>query len=799
MFEIARAPPRALLAPFPRMSAVSSLTLPNPDHVLRLAAELNIKVYQVAATAQLFAGGATVPFIARYRKEVTGELDEVQVLAIRDRLEQMKAIDERRAAILASLKERNLLTPALEKSIHAADTLAVLEDIYLPFRPKKRTRATIAKEKGLEPLAELLWAQDPTTDALAAAQAYVGKEYTADDGKNVVSKIASTDEALAGARDILAERISDDKDARAKLRAVYQKDAIISSKVLTGKDSSVEASKFKDYFEWSEPLAKAPSHRVLAMRRGEKELFLMMRVQLPDEATAFAEVQQLFVKGKNSAADQIVLAVQDSCKRLLCPAMETEMRLESKKRADEAGIKVFADNLRELLLAPPLGQKAVMAIDPGIRTGCKVVLLDRQGKLLHNDVVFPDRMEVEAKEKLTGFVKFFNVEAVAIGNGTAGRETEAFVRTLGLSPAIPIVMVNESGASIYSASDVAREEFPDHDLTVRGAVSIGRRLMDPLAELVKLDPKSIGVGQYQHDVDQSALKRSLDDTVVSSVNGVGVELNTASKQLLSYVSGLNSAIAAAIVARRNEHGPFKSRADLKEVPRLGPKAFEQAAGFLRIRDAAHPLDSSAVHPERYAVVEKMAADLGTTVSALITDGKLRAKIKLENYVTAEVGLPTLTDILAELAKPGRDPREKFETFAFSAEVHKPTDLKPGMRLPGLVTNVTAFGAFVDIGVHQDGLVHVSQLADSFVKEPSAVVKPGQKVLVTVTEIDLPRNRIALSMRSNPVLGPKTPNSGAPGSQRAPGTGARSGGAAPAPRAPAAVNNDWFAAALNKKR
>ncbi|MCX6955481.1 MAG: Tex family protein [Verrucomicrobia bacterium] len=783
------------------MSAVASpaTTQPNPDHVLRLAAELNIKVFQVAATAQLFAEGATVPFIARYRKEVTGELDEVQVLAIRDRLEQMKAIDERRAAILGSLKERNLLTPALEKAVNAADTLAVLEDIYLPFRPKKRTRATIAKEKGLEPLSELLWAQDPTTDALAAAQAYVGKEYTADDGKNVVSKIASTDEALAGARDILAERISDDKDARAKLRAVYQKDAIISSKVLTGKDSSVEASKFKDYFEWSEPLNKAPSHRVLAMRRGEKELFLMMRVQLPDEATAFAEVQQLFVKGKGSAADQVILATQDACKRLLCPAMETEMRLESKKRADEAGIKVFADNLRELLLAAPLGQKAVMAIDPGIRTGCKVVILDRQGKLLHNDVVFPDRMEVEAKEKLTGFVKFFNVEAVAIGNGTAGRETEAFVRTLGLSPAIPIVMVNESGASIYSASDVAREEFPDHDLTVRGAVSIGRRLMDPLAELVKLDPKSIGVGQYQHDVDQAALKRSLDDTVVSSVNGVGVELNTASKQLLSYVSGLNAATAAAIVARRNEKGPFKSRADLKDVPRLGPKALEQAAGFLRIRDAEHPLDASAVHPERYPLVEKMAADLGATVADLVRDGKLRAKIKLENYVTAEVGLPTLTDIMAELAKPGRDPREKFEVFAFSAEVHQPSDLKPGMKLPGILTNVTAFGAVVDLGVHQDGLVHVSQLADSFVKEPSAVVKPGQKVQVTVTEVDLPRNRIALSMRSNPTLGPKTANTGSPGGQRGPGGPRPSGGAPAAPRAPQAVNNDWFAAALNKKR
>ncbi|HEX2854459.1 MAG TPA: Tex family protein [Opitutaceae bacterium] len=781
------------------MSAVASPVPPNPTHVLLLAQELNIKVFQVAATAQLFAEGATVPFIARYRKEVTGELDEVQVLAIRDRLEQLRALDERRAAILASLKERNLLTPVLEKSINAADTLAALEDIYLPFRPKKRTRATIAKEKGLEPLADLLFAQDPAVDAAAAAQACVGREYVADDGKNLPAKIASLDEALAGARDILAERMSDDKDARARLRTLFQKDAVISSKVLGSKEASPEASKFKDYFDWSEPLAKAPSHRVLAMRRGEKETFLMMRVTLADELAALSVVQPLFVKGKGFAADQVTLAAQDACKRLLSPAMETEMRLESKKRADEAGIKVFADNLRELLLAAPLGQKAVMAIDPGIRTGCKVVLLDRQGKLLHNDVVFPDRQEAEAKEKLTGFVKFFHVEAVAIGNGTAGRETESFVRALGLPASIPIVMVNESGASIYSASEVAREEFPNHDLTVRGAVSIGRRLMDPLAELVKLDPKSIGVGQYQHDVDQAALKRSLDDTVVSSVNAVGVELNTASKQLLSYVSGLNATTAAAIVARRDEHGAFKSRAELKEVPRLGPKAFEQAAGFLRVRDGVHPLDASAVHPERYPLVEKMAADLGATVPDLLRDASLRAKIKLESYATAEVGLPTLTDIMAELAKPGRDPREKFEAFSFSETVHRPEDLKPGMKLPGIVTNVTAFGAFVDIGVHQDGLVHVSQLADTFVKEPASVAKPGQKVMVTVTEIDLPRNRIALSMRSNPTVGPKAPNTGAPG-QRSPGSGPRNAPVAPAaPRTPPAVNNDWFSAAMNKKR
>lgn len=773
---------------------------PNPEHVIRLAEELKLKVHQVAATAQLLKEGATVPFISRYRKEATGELDEVQVTTIRDRLEQMAQMDERRAAITASLKERNLLTPALETALANADTLTRLEDIYLPYRPKKRTRASIAKEKGLEPLAELLWAQDPATDALAAAQACVGKEFNLDDGKNTQGKIENAEEAFAGARDILAERISDDATAREKLRVVYRAQATVSSKVLYGKDTDPEAAKFKDYFDWSEPLAKAPSHRVLAMRRGEKEGFLIMRITLADELTAIAEVEPLFVKNRSSCGEQVRLAVTDACKRLLGPAIETEMRIESKKRADEAAIKVFTDNLRELLLSAPLGQKAVMAIDPGFRTGCKTVLLDRQGKLLHNDVIFPDRHAEEAKEKLLGFVRFFNVEAVAIGNGTAGRETEAFVRALGLPPHIPVVMVNESGASIYSASDVAREEFPDHDLTVRGAVSIGRRLMDPLAELVKLDPKSIGVGQYQHDVDQPALKRSLDDTVVSSVNGVGVELNTASKQLLSYVSGLNATTAAAIVARRNEKGAFKARAELLDVPRLGPKAFEQAAGFLRIRDATHPLDGSAVHPERYALVEKMAADLGTSVAELMREEKLRKQIKLEQYVTTDVGLPTLKDIMAELAKPGRDPRQKFEAFSFQDGVNKPEDLKPGMKLPGIVTNVTAFGAFVDIGVHQDGLVHVSQLADNFVKDPAEVVKPQQKVMVTVTEIDLARKRIALSMRSKPVIGPKAPlGQGGPGAPR-PVSGARS--APPTPRPPAApqsLNGDWFTAALNKKK
>lgn len=776
------------------------MELPNPDHVLRLASELNLKVHQVASTAQLLKEGATVPFIARYRKEVTGELDEVVVTAIRDRLEQLAALDERRSAIVASLKERNLLTDELAKKVAAADSLTLLEDIYLPFRPKKRTRATIAREKGLEPLAEILWAQDPATDPIAAAKEYVGREYTADDGKNQKSTIASTDEALAGARDILAERMSDDAAARAKLRAVYQRDAVVSSKMISGKE--VEGAKFKDYFDWTEPLAKTPSHRLLAMRRGEKELMLMMRITV-DEIAALAELEPLFVKNKGGASAQVRLAVQDAFKRLLAPAMETEMRLESKKQADVTAIKVFADNLRELLLASPLGGKVMLAIDPGFRTGCKTVILDRQGKLLHNDVVFPDQGAArteEAKEKLSGFVKFFQIEAIAIGNGTAGRETELFVRSLGLPPSIPIVMVNESGASIYSASEVAREEFPDHDLTVRGAVSIGRRLMDPLAELVKLDPKSIGVGQYQHDVDQNALKRSLDDCVVSSVNGVGVEVNTASKQLLSYVSGLNSATAASIVAWRNEKGAFKSRAELLSVPRLGPKAFEQAAGFLRIRDAVNPLDGSAVHPESYPVVEKMAADLGVTVADLVRDAALRKKIKLENYVTEKVGLPTLNDIIAELAKPGRDPRQKFEAFSFAEGVSKPEDLKPGMKLPGIVTNVTAFGAFVDIGVHQDGLVHVSQLADTFVKDASEVVKVSQRVTVTVTEVDLARKRIALSMRSRPEIGAKPGASGSSGN-----TGPRSGGGsgarpAVAPsRPPQTLGGDWFSAALNKKR
>lgn len=767
---------------------------PDPQHIIQLAEELSLTIAQITATAQLLAEGATIPFIARYRKEVTGSLDEVAVTAIRDRLEALRAVDDRRSSILKSLAERGLLTAEIKQALQAATTVTQLEDIYLPYRPKKRTRATIAKELGLEPLADQLWSQPADFDLATAAAPFVGNSVT---HENKTNTLETSDDVLSGARDIMAERISDDAVAREKIRHLYRTESVVSSKVMFGKEEA--GAKFKDYFAWSESFATAPSHRVLAMRRGEKEGFLMMRVQLSDEDLAFAELQRLYVTDTGAAGQQVRLASEDAAKRLIFPSLETEMRLDAKKRADADGIKVFAENLRELLLASPLGQKAVMAIDPGFRTGCKVVLLDRQGKLLHNDVIFPDRHATEAEEKLRGFVDFFKVEAIAIGNGTAGRETEAFIRGLKLPASLSIVLVNESGASIYSASAVAREEFPDHDLTVRGAVSIGRRLMDPLAELVKLDPKSIGVGQYQHDVDQLLLRRSLDDTVVSSVNGVGVELNTASKQLLAYVSGLSPSTAAAIVERRDTKGPFKSRADLLDVSRLGPKAFEQAAGFLRIRDAAHPLDASAVHPERYALVERMASDLGATVPDLIADASLRARINLDDYVSEEVGLPTLQDILSELAKPGRDPREKFEAFAFAPGVNQPEDLKSGMKLPGIVTNVTAFGAFVDVGVHQDGLVHVSQIADTFVKDPSEHLKPGQKVIATVTDVDLPRQRIALSLRTNPELGGKSAGGGSRSTSA--GRSAPSGRPRTAPRKDSnqSLTDDWFSAALKKKR
>ncbi len=710
------------------------------QHVLKIASELSIQPRQVAATAVLLEEGGTVPFIARYRKERTGELDEVKIMNIRDRLEQLEELDKRRDSIMKSLDERKLLTADLLKKIGAAETMNVLEDLYAPFRQKKRTRATTAKEKGLEPLADLIWAQDVTLDVQAAAKEHAGREWQIDEKKGTLT----LDDALAGARDIIAERIAEDANARARMRTLYAEKGVVRSKVISGKEE--EGAKFKDYFDWSEPAASVPSHRILAMRRGEAEGFLMVRLT-PEETEAVSLLESIFVKNKGAAAMQVRDAVHDCQKRLLGFAMEGEARLTVKKRADEEAIRVFAQNIREVLLAAPLGQKAVLGIDPGFRTGCKIVLLDKQGKLIGNDVIFPDREEEMSGRLIKAAIAKFNVEAIAIGNGTASRETEAFIRTLKLPASIPVVMVNESGASIYSASEIAREEFPDKDITVRGAVSIGRRLMDPLAELVKLDPKSIGVGQYQHDVDQTALKKQLDDVVASCVNNVGVELNTASKNLLAYVSGLNARVAGNIVAHRDENGPFKSRKELLKVAGLGPKAFEQAAGFLRIRDGANPLDTSAVHPERYELVEKMAGEVGCSVADLLTDAQKRNRIDLKKYVSEEVGLPTLTDIVKELAKPGRDPRAQFEAFNFG-DVHTMNDLKPGMKLPGIVTNVTAFGAFVDIGVHQDGLVHVSQLSDDFVKNAADIVKPGQKVNVTVVEIDIPRKRIALSMKSN---------------------------------------------------
>ena len=689
---------------------------------------------QVSKTAELLAEGATVPFIARYRKEVTGSLDEVIITTIRDRLAQLQALDERRQAITNSLAERGLLTDALEAKLTAAETLSALEDIYQPFRPKRHTRASVARDKGLEPLAELIFRQVPRVDPQAEAAKYVNLE-----------SIESAEAALQGARDIIAERVSDDAEARARMRNLFWQRGVLRSGLRKGKDDI--GHKFKDYFDWSEPIARAPSHRVLAILRGEAEEVLTCSIE-PPELDAIGLLERRFLRGTSPSTEQVRIAIRDGYKRLLGRAMESETRGEAKRRADTAAISVFAQNLRQLLLAAPLGEKRVLAIDPGLRTGCKTVVLDAQGRLVHDTVIYPHR-QLEAEQAVKRLVDTHAIEAIAIGNGTGGRETEAFIRSLKLAN-IQIVMVNESGASIYSASDVAREEFPDKDITVRGAVSIGRRLMDPLAELVKIDPKSIGVGQYQHDVDQDALRQSLDDVVMSCVNGVGVEVNTASRQLLAYVSGVTDSVANNIVKYRDEHGPFVRRHDLLRVPRLGDKAFEQAAGFLRIRGAANPLDASAVHPESYHVVDRMAADLGIGVADLMRDETLRQRIKPERYVTDGVGLPTLNDILEELARPGRDPRAQFVSIRFNEQVRTLSDLQPGMKLPGIVTNVTAFGAFVDIGVHQDGLVHISQLADRFVKNPNQVVQVHQPVEVTVLEVDLARKRIALSMRNSNV-------------------------------------------------
>ncbi|GBC59608.1 RNA-binding transcriptional accessory protein [Desulfonema ishimotonii] len=708
----------------------------NYAHILKISREQALTENQVRSVAELLEQGATVPFIARYRKEATGSLDEVAITAVRDRLAQLDELDSRRAAILKSMEQHGHLTEALKAEVGGAETLAVLEDIYLPYRPKRRTKATIAREKGLEPLA-LQILEQTGADPRQAAGAFVDAE----------KGVASPEDALEGARHIIAERISEDPRARAELREFFSARGTFRSTVVA--DMEEAGAKYRDYFDWEEPIATAPSHRILAMRRGEKEDVLNLNIAPPEEE-ARERLRRRFLKGDGEDAVQVDLAVRDSYKRLLSRSMETEMRLMTRERADAEAIRVFAENLRELLLAPPLGARRVMGVDPGFRTGCKIVCLDRQGKLIHSNETLYLHQPEKSAELVKRLCGEFGVEAVAIGNGTASRETEAFFRGIGLPETVQIVVVSESGASVYSASAVAREEFPDLDLTVRGAVSIARRLMDPLAELVKIDPKSIGVGQYQHDVDQPALKQALDDVVVSCVNGVGVDVNRASAQLLTYVSGLGPQLAKNIVACRDENGPFISRKGLKSVRRLGPKAFEQCAGFLRIQDGDDPLDASAVHPESYHIVQQMAKDLDCTVSDLMRQDALRRQIEISAYVTDTVGLPTLRDILAELARPGRDPRQQFEAFSFAGGIEKITDLEAGMRLPGIVTNVTAFGAFVDVGVHQDGLVHISELADRFVKNPADVVRVQQKVRVRVLDVDLGRNRISLSMRSAPA-------------------------------------------------
>ena len=698
-----------------------------------IARELKLRSQQVAATISLFEDGATIPFIARYRKEATSMMDETQITAVRDRLSQLDELEKRRNAMIVSLTERSLLSDELNRKIRGASNLTTLEDIYLPYRAKRRTKSTIAKEKGLEPLARAIFAQ-------------TNKSLQPDNFIDPTKEVFSREDAFAGARDIIAEWISEEAKIRAELRRLFAKEAVVTSSVVKKNEQS--GSKFRDYFDWREPAAKAVSHRLLAMFRGENEKVLSLSLRPPEER-AMAILLRFYVKTKNEAGKQVAMAAEDSYKRLLRPSLENELHNTLKERADQEAIQVFADNLRELLLAAPMGQKRVMALDPGFRTGAKLVCLDGQGKLLHFTTIYPTlsaQKSREAGKTVLALCEKHKIEAIAIGNGTAGRETEAFVRALQLPSDILITMVDESGASIYSASESARTEFPDHDLTVRGAVSIGRRLQDPLAELVKLDPKVIGVGQYQHDVNQAALKKSLENVVESCVNSVGVEVNTASMELLTYVSGLGPILAKNIIAYRNEHGPFTSRRQLLKVPRLGAKAYEHCAGFLRIMGAKNPLDCSAVHPEQYAIAEQMAKDSGGTVLDLMQKEKLREQIDIGRYVSESVGLPTLTDIMVELAKPGRDPRAEFVIFAFAEGINSVNDLQPGMRLPGIVTNVTKFGAFVDIGVHQDGLVHISQLADRFVKDPAEIVKVRQQVVVRVVEIDLPRKRIALSLR-----------------------------------------------------
>ena len=701
-----------------------------------IAQRLNLREKQVEQTIALLDEGATIPFISRYRKEATGGLDEVAVAAVAEQHRQLDELEHRKAFVLETIEAQGALTDELRARITACWDATEIEDIYLPFKPKRRTRAQMAREKGLEPLAQRLLLR-PNSDPEQEAEGFLTDE------------VGTVDEALQGARDIIAEQISEDEHSRQTLRRIYSREAVITSKAVKGKSETPEAAKYRDYFEWSEPLKRCTSHRLLAMRRGESEGVLRVTITPADDERATEQVARRYVKSGTRAAEQVEMAAGDAYKRLLRPSIETEFAASSKEQADEEAIRVFATNLKQLLLAAPLGQRRIMGIDPGFRTGCKVVCLDAQGALLHNETIYPHPPKnetVRSEQTLRRLLKDYAVEAVAIGNGTAGRETEEFVRGLHVE-GVEIFLVSEDGASVYSASATAREEFPDYDVTVRGAVSIGRRLADPLAELVKIDPKAIGVGQYQHDVDAGALKRSLDQTVESCVNAVGVNLNTASAHLLTYVSGLGAALAKKIVEYRTTHGPFGSRRELLKVPRLGAKAFEQCAGFLRIVDGKNPLDNTAVHPERYDIVQHMAADAGLDVPALIADAEARKRLDLKRYCTADVGLPTLTDILAELDKPGRDPRGKAEVFSFEEGIHSIDDLQIGMILPGVVTNVTNFGAFVDLGIKVKGLVHVSQLADRFVRDPNEVVHVQQQVRVRVLEIDEARGRIALSMKS----------------------------------------------------
>ena len=701
-----------------------------------IAQRLNLREKQVEQTIALLDEGATIPFISRYRKEATGGLDEVAVAAVAEQHRQLDELEHRKAFVLETIEAQGALTDELRARITACWDATEIEDIYLPFKPKRRTRAQMAREKGLEPLAQRLLLR-PNSDPEQEAEGFLTDE------------VGTVDEALQGARDIIAEQISEDEHSRQTLRRIYSREAVITSKAVKGKSETPEAAKYRDYFEWSEPLKRCTSHRLLAMRRGESEGVLRVTITPADDERATEQVARRYVKSGTRAAEQVEMAAGDAYKRLLRPSIETEFAASSKEQADEEAIRVFATNLKQLLLAAPLGQRRIMGIDPGFRTGCKVVCLDAQGALLHNETIYPHPPKnetVRSEQTLRRLLKDYAMEAVAIGNGTAGRETEEFVRGLHVE-GVEIFLVSEDGASVYSASATAREEFPDYDVTVRGAVSIGRRLADPLAELVKIDPKAIGVGQYQHDVDAGALKRSLDQTVESCVNAVGVNLNTASAHLLTYVSGLGAALAKKIVEYRTTHGPFDSRRELLKVPRLGAKAFEQCAGFLRIVDGKNPLDNTAVHPERYDIVQHMAADAGLDVPALIADAEARKRLDLKRYCTADVGLPTLTDILAELDKPGRDPRGKAEVFSFEEGIHSIDDLEIGMILPGVVTNVTNFGAFVDLGIKVKGLVHVSQLADRFVRDPNEVVHVQQQVRVRVLEIDEARGRIALSMKS----------------------------------------------------